>query len=247
MRPPVVGLTGFRRDLPTYLGERTDLYTLDPGYTDGVTRAGGLPLIIPHNDDPDAVLDLLDGIVLTGGGDLHPEHYGATAEVELDDPNAGADRWELALARGARARGLPTLGICRGMQALAVTAGGRMVQNLVPEHGHPLIESTPEALMGSRHDVEAAAGSVLARAVGRTRFPVNSIHHQGVVDAGDLVVTARVGEVVEALESPDAWPMVGVQWHPEKMPEPEQQGLFRWLVGEAAGYRDGRATRTLGA
>jgi len=102
VRPPVIGLTGFRRDLPTYLGERTDLYTLDPGYADGVTRAGGLPLIIPHNDDPAQVLDLLDGLVLTGGGDLHPEHYGATAEVELDDPNAGADRWELALARGAR-------------------------------------------------------------------------------------------------------------------------------------------------
>ncbi len=245
MPAPVIGLTGFRRDLPTYLGERTDLYTLDPGYADGVTRAGGLPLIIPHNDDPDAVLDLLDGLVLTGGGDLHPEHYGAAAEVELDDANAGADRWELQLARGARERGLPTLGICRGMQTLAVAAGGRMVQDLAPEHGHPLIESTPEALMGSRHDVEAAAGSRLADAIGRTRFPVNSIHHQGVVDAGGLVVTAQVGRVVEALESPDAWPMVGVQWHPEKMPEPEQQGLFRWLVNGAAAYRRGRRARTL--
>jgi putative glutamine amidotransferase len=247
VRPPVIGLTGFRRDLPTYLGERTDLYTLDPGYADGVTRAGGLPLIIPHNDDPAQVLDLLDGIVLTGGGDLHPEHYGAAAEVDLEDANAGADRWELALARGARERGLPTLGICRGMQALAVTAGGRMVQDLAPEHGHPLIESTPESLMGSRHDVEVAAGSRIAAAVGATRFPVNSIHHQAVVDAGDLVVTARLGEVVEALESPDAWPMVGVQWHPEKMPEPEQQGLFRWVVDAARAFRDGRDPRTLGA
>ncbi len=245
MRPPVVGLTGFRRDLPTYLGDRTDLYTLDPGYTDGIARAGGLPLIIPHNEDPDAVLDLLDGLVLTGGGDLHPEHYGAAAEVELDDPNAAADRWELALARGARERGLPTLGICRGMQTLAVIAGGRMVQDLAPEHGHPLIESTPAALMGSRHDVDVDADSTLARAIGRTRFPVNSIHHQGVVDAGGLRVTARIGDVVEALESPDAWPMVGVQWHPEKMPEPEQQGLFRWLVDGAATYRAERGTRTL--
>lgn len=246
MRPPVIGLTGFRRDLPTYLGARTDLYTLDPAYADGVARAGGLPLIIPHGDEPGPVLDLLDGIVLTGGGDLHPEHYGAAAQVELEDANAGADRWELALARGARERGLPTLGICRGMQALAVTAGGRMVQDLAPEHGHPLIESTPESLMGSRHDVEVAAGSRVAQALAATRFPVNSIHHQAVVDAGDLVVTARVGEVVEALESPDAWPMVGVQWHPEKMPEPEQQGLFRWVVAAASAFRDARDPRTLG-
>ena len=73
MSRPVIGLTGFRRDLPTYLGERTDLYTLDPSYCDGVARAGGLPLILPHGDDPDVVLDLLDGLVLTGGGALLKE------------------------------------------------------------------------------------------------------------------------------------------------------------------------------
>ena len=233
MPAPVIGLTAFRRDLATYLGDRTDLYTLDPNYTDGITRAGGLPLIIPHNDDPDAVLDRLDGLVLTGGGDLDPAHYGATTEIELEDANAGADAWELALARGARERGLPTLGICRGMQALAVVSGGHMVQDLQPEHGHPLIEHTPEALMGSRHDVQVAEGSRLAAVMGTTSFPVNSIHHQGVVDAGDLVVTARVGDVVEALESGTDWPMIGVQWHPEKMPEPEQQALFADLVQQA--------------
>ncbi|MGI9117408.1 MAG: gamma-glutamyl-gamma-aminobutyrate hydrolase family protein [Gaiellales bacterium] len=233
MRAPVIGLTAFRRDLPTYLGEQTDLYTLDPNYADGITRAGGLPLIIPHNEDPEAVLDLLDGLVLTGGGDLDPSHYGAETETELEDANAGADAWELALARGARERRLPTLGICRGMQALAVVSGGRMVQDLQAEHGHPLIAHTPEALMGSRHDVHLALDSRIADAMGRTTFPVNSIHHQAVVDAGDLVVTAQVGQVVEALESGTDWPMIGVQWHPEKMHEPEQQALFAELVAQA--------------
>lgn len=233
MPRPLIGLTAFRRDLPTYLGERTDLYTLDPAYADGVARAGGQPLIIPHGDDPDEVLDLVDGLVLTGGGDLHPEHYGATAEATLEDANAGADRWELALARGARERGLPTLGICRGMQALAVVAGGRMVQDLQAEHGHPLIESTPESLLGSRHEVALAPGSRIADALGRTTVAVNSIHHQAVVDAGDLVVTSRVGDVIEAVESDGDWPMIGVQWHPEKMPEPEQQALFSFLVDAA--------------
>ncbi len=236
MRPPVIGLTAFRRDLPTYLGERTDLYTLDPNYTDGVTRAGGLPLILPHNDDPRAVLDLLDGLVLTGGGDLHPEHYGATTDAELEDTNSGADLWELALAREARERGLPVLGICRGMQALAVAAGGTMVQDLRPEHGHPLIESTPAALMGSRHDIELAAGSRIAGVMGRTAFAVNSIHHQAVVDPGDLIATATIGAVVEALEAPGDWPAIGVQWHPEKMAETEQQALFAFVVSAARAY-----------
>ena len=106
-------------------------------------------------------------------------------------------------------------------------------QDLQPEHGHPAIESTPASLLGSRHDVEVDPASRLAEVMGATRFPVNSIHHQAVVDAGDLVVTARVGDVVEALESGTDWPMIGVQWHPEKMPEPEQQRLFDELVRSA--------------
>jgi putative glutamine amidotransferase len=233
MRAPVIGLTAFRRSLPTYLGDQTDLYTLDPGYTDGITRAGGLPLILPHNEDPEAVLDLVDGLVLTGGGDLHPEHYGAETHVELEDTNAGADVWELALARCARDRSLPVLGICRGMQTLAVANGGTMVQDLLPEHGHPLIEHTPEALMGSRHAVEVAEASQIASVMGQRTFEVNSIHHQAVVDPGSLVATARVGQVVEALESDGAWEAIGVQWHPEKMHEPEQQALFRFVVDAA--------------
>ena len=237
MRPPVIGLTAFRRDLPTYLGAQTDLYTLDPSSADGISRAGGLPMILPHNEDPQAVLDLLDGLVLTGGGDLHPEHYGAATATVLEDADAGADVWELALARGARERCLPVLGICRGMQTLAVAAGGTMIQDLRPEHGHPLIEHTPEALMSSRHDVEVDANSRLAEVMGCRSFAVNSIHHQGVVDPGDLVATARVGRVVESLESDGEWAAIGVQWHPEKMHEPEQLVLFRFVVDAARARR----------
>jgi putative glutamine amidotransferase len=176
---------------------------------------------------------------MTGGGDLHPEHYGAETATELEDSNAGADIWELALARGARARQLPVLGICRGMQALAVAAGGTMIQDLQPEHGHPIIESTPDALMRSRHDVTVDEGSEIARVMGAHTFAVNSIHHQAVVDPGNLVATARVGQVVEALEGNREWSVIGVQWHPEKMQEPEQQALFRFVVDAARRRRDG--------
>ena len=233
MTRPVIGLTAYRRSLATPLGEQTDLYTLDPAYTNCVEAAGGQPLIIPHGDDPTGLLDLLDGLVLTGGGDLDPQHYGESAEVTLEDPNAGADVWELALARAAAARTLPVLGICRGMQTLAVASGGTMIQDLEEHHGHPLIPKNPRALMESRHPIELAAGSRIADVMGTTTFPVNSIHHQAVVDAGTLTATARIGVVIEALEGPEDWPIIGVQWHPEKMHEGEQQALFRDLIAAA--------------
>ncbi len=236
MTRPVIGLTAYRRSLATPLGEQTDLYTLDAAYTHCVEAAGGQPLMIPHGEDAEGVLDLLDGLVLTGGGDLDPQHYGEAAAVTLEDPNAGADLWELALAREAGARRLPVLGICRGMQALAIANGGTMVQDLEEQHGHPLIPKNPQALMESRHPIELAAQSRIAEVMGITMFPVNSIHHQAVIDAGTLTVTARVGVVIEALEGPVDWPIIGVQWHPEKMHEPEQQTLFRDLVAAAQRY-----------
>jgi len=244
MSRPLIGLTAYRRSLPTPLGVETDLYTLDPAYADCVARAGGLPLILPHGDDPAAVLAIIDGLVLTGGGDLHPEHYGAQTETVLEDAHSGADLWELALARGARERGLPVLGICRGMQTLAVAAGGRMVQDLAPEHGHPLVEKTPASLLSSRHAVALAPDSQIASVLGEINTSVNSIHHQAVVDAGDLTATALIGVVVEALEATDGWPALGVQWHPEKMEEPEQQALFRNLVADASTFHSQQTSRT---
>ena len=237
MNRPVIGLTAYRRSLATPLGELTDLYTLDPAYTNSVEAAGGQPLIIPHGDDPVALLSLLDGLVLTGGGDLDPQHYGESPAVALEDPNAGADLWELALVREASVRRLPVLGICRGMQTLAVAHGGTMIQDLEEQHGHPLIPKNPTALMESRHPVELAAESRIAEVMGTTTFPVNSIHHQAVVDAGSLTATARIGVVIEALEGPADWPIIGVQWHPEKMHETEQQALFRDLIAAARCFR----------
>lgn len=237
MTRPLIGLTAYRRSLATPLGEQTDLYTLDPAYTHCVEAAGGQPLIIPHGEDAEGVLDLLDGLVLTGGGDLDPQHYGEAAAVTLEDPNAGADFWELALARQAAARKLPVLGICRGMQTLAIAHGGTMVQDLEEQHGHPLIPKNPQALMESRHPIELAPESRIADVMGTTTFPVNSIHHQAVLDAGTLTATARIGVVIEALEGPVDWPIIGVQWHPEKMHEPEQQALFRDLIAAALRYR----------
>jgi putative glutamine amidotransferase len=240
---PRILITCWRRPLPTYLGERTVLDTLDPAYAARVSEAGGLPLLLsrPPGDGGGTIYDLLDladGLLLTGGGDVDPASYGASPE-HVADVDEEADAWELALIVAARDRDLPTLGICRGAQLLAVAHGGRLAQRLPVSEGHRQMAGlTPDAILSARHPIRVAARSRVAHALGAGQFAVNSIHHHGIADPGELEVTATAdgGTVIEAVEPRGEWPCVGVQWHPEKMAEPEQRGLFEQLI-EAARRR----------
>jgi len=241
MNRPRIVITCWRRPLPTYLGERTVLDTLDPAYAVRVADAGGLPLVLSRPPGSaslamlEDVLGLADGLLLTGGGDVDPASYGSAPE-NVDDPDAGADEWELALIAGARERALPTLAICRGAQLLAVAHGGRLAQRLSPGDGHRSLDGlAPEEILAARHDVALSPGSRVQRALaGCSRIPVNTIHHHEIADAGELEVTATApGGVIEAVEPRSDWDCVGVQWHPEKMAEPEQTGLFAQLVWAA--------------
>jgi putative glutamine amidotransferase len=238
MNRPRILVTCWRRPLPTYLGENTVLDTLDPAYAGRVADAGGLPLVVSRlgGDIVEDLLSLADGLLITGGGDVDPASYGAELE-NADEPDAGADYWELQLIAAARERGLPTLGICRGAQLLAIAHGGRLSQRLPDTDGHrDLAVMSPEAILTARHDIELVPGSRVERAlgVGAVRIAVNTIHHHGIADAGELEVTATApGGVIEAVEPRSEWPCLGVQWHPEKMREPEQSGLFAQLVGAA--------------
>jgi putative glutamine amidotransferase len=238
MNRPRILVTCWRRPLPTYLGENTVLDTLDPAYAGRVADAGGLPLVVSRlgGDIVEDLLSLADGLLVTGGGDVDPASYGAELE-NADEPDAGADYWELQLVAAARERGLPTLGICRGAQLLAIAHGGRLSQRLPDTDGHrDLAVMSPEAILTARHDIELVPGSRVERAlgVGAVRIAVNTIHHHGIADAGELEVTATApGGVIEAVEPRSEWPCLGVQWHPEKMREPEQSGLFAQLVGAA--------------
>jgi putative glutamine amidotransferase len=240
MERPRILITTWRRPLPTYLGERTVLDTFDPAYAARVTDAGGLPLVISRPPDPvaqpvlDEVLALADGLLLTGGGDVDPANYGAGLE-NADEPDPGADDWELALIAAARERSLPTLAVCRGAQMLAVAYGGRLAQQLAETNAHPdRGRLSPEAILSGRHTISLLEGSRVRRALGAGTVAVNTIHHHGIDDAGELVVTATAPDgVIEAVEPRSGWACVGVQWHPEKMHEPEQAGLFAQLVQAA--------------
>lgn len=240
VRRPRIGITAWRRPLPTPLGAATDLYTLGCEYADAVQTAGGLALILPHGDDVDAVLDGLDGLVLSGGGDLDPRSYGEQP-ASVKDARLEADRWEIALARGAADRELPVLGICRGMQVLAVAHGGRLAPDIAGRDGHPeMADLTSDEILSTRHAVSIVPTSVLCRIYGTTTRAVNTIHHQAVSDPGDLDVSASAADgLIEAVEGRGAGWLVGVQWHPEKLPAAEgaaEQPLFAQIVGEARAY-----------
>lgn len=244
MDRPRILITCWRRPFATYLGETTVLDTLDPSYAERVVTAGGVALVVsrPPETSGELVDELTggtDGLVVTGGGDVDPASYDAKPE-NVDGADLAADAWELHLLSAARERSLPTLAICRGAQLLAVAHGGRLRQRLSIDGDHRELDGlAPDEILAARHPVGVVAGSRLERALGDTTVSVNTIHHHEIADAGELAVTGRTRSgAIEAIEPRSAWPCVGVQWHPEKMHEPEQRGLFEQLI-EAARERTG--------
>ena len=235
--PPRIAITAWKRPLPTFLGERTVLYTLGEEYVESVAEHGAVPLLVPHvgEDEADAVLDAIDGLLIAGGGDLDPASYGQ-AEAGSKEYEAAADTSELALARRARARGVPTLAVCRGMQIVNVAFGGTLHQDIAEPGGiHGPIDDDPDVVLADRHPVAIAAGSRLAAVVGAGERIVNNIHHQAIdrLAPGFTVVATAPDGVVEAIEpSDDDWPVLAVQWHPEKL-DGADAALFSWLVGLA--------------
>jgi putative glutamine amidotransferase len=243
---PRILITPWRRELPTYLGERTVLDTLDPAYTDRIAEAGGLPFVVPRppgdaEATADELLALAHGLVLSGGGDVAPATYGAEAGNALAEADQRADAWELLLLRRAAELRLPTLGICRGAQLMAVAFGGALAQELDPAANHlDLSKLAPDRILAERHAVTIAPGSRAAAVYGAGDLRVNTIHHNAVAEPGRLAVTATAaGGLIEAVEPQGdlgGWPALGVQWHPEKMSEPEQRRPFEFLVTEAGRY-----------
>jgi putative glutamine amidotransferase len=199
---------------------RTDL-----DYVEGVSEAGGLPVVIPPSltlRAAEDLLDGLDGLLLSGGPDLDPAYYGEEPIPELGTTIPGWDALEMGLLGLALERGMPIFGICRGMQMLNVALGGTLYQDVPSQLGAGVInhcQTTPKHQVA--HRVEVLDHSYLAEVTGRQSVGVNSYHHQGIKGLADaLTVTARSADgVIEALESrdfSDRW-LVGVQWHPEGM------------------------------
>lgn len=207
-------------------------------YTDAVQRAGGLALLLPPDphvvQDPDELLDRLDGLILAGGSDIDPSIYGAEPHPATLGARRERDDFEVALAQRAVERDLPFLGICRGMQIFNVARGGTLRQHLPDDVEHEDHRRVLGSFDGADHDVHLAEGSLAARAAGETEHATKSHHHQGVDAVGDgLVVTgwATMDELPEAVELPDRRFALGIQWHPEA---DETSRLIGAFVHEAA-------------
>jgi putative glutamine amidotransferase len=206
-------------------------------YVRVVDHAGGRPLLLPPVQDGVAeTLDVLDGLILSGGADLDPATYGRDAHPETIGTRPERDRAELALLEGALARDMPVLAVCRGSQIFNVARGGDLVQHLPEVVGHDGHKVTPGEF--ADHEVTVREGSRVAGALGG-RTPVKSHHHQGFGELGDGLVESAWAEdgTVEALEDPERRFAVGVLWHPE---EGEDLALFEALVAQARGYRENR-------
>jgi putative glutamine amidotransferase len=223
----------------------------DSDYVEGVAEAGGVPMIIPPSISlraAEALLDGLDGLLLSGGPDLDPGYYGEGPIPELGTTIPEWDALEMALLGLALERGMPIFGICRGMQILNVALGGTLYQDVPSQLGADVFnhwQTTPKCQV--THEVEVLDDSCLVKITDRQTIEVNSYHHQGIKRlAGALTVAARSADgVVEAVEShdfSDHW-LVGVQWHPEGLltPGSGHQNLFEAHVRAAGRHASRRA------
>ena len=226
MTRPVVGITLGDGDRPGYHGMRED-------YARSVERSGAIPVVLPSQrpEDAAAVLDRLDGLLLSGGIDVDPALYGRVPHPKLGRVDRRRDDFELALTREALARDLPILAICRGHQVLNVATGGTLVQDIPSEWKGAVTHDAPGRRTRRSHAIDVVPASRLGAILGGGQLSVNSFHHQAIDELGEgLVLSARSPNdgLIEGVELPERTFVVGVQWHPESFwKEPRSfQGLF---------------------
>jgi putative glutamine amidotransferase len=205
-------------------------------YSRAVHGAGGMMAMLPPDrlaeEDPDELLDRIDALVLGGGADIDPESQGIEAHAETVGTNPDRDRFEIALALGALDRGMPLLGVCRGMQVLNVACGGTLDQHIPERLGHDIHRPVPGSW--AEHEVRIEPGSLAASAAGTESLTVKSHHHQGVDRIAESLrasAWATDDESVEAIESGDGGFALGVLWHPE---EDATDAIIPALVSQAS-------------
>lgn len=241
-KQPVIGLTSNYNDSNEMLAK---------AYYEQVIRAGATPLLIPPTTDRNVivgVLDHIDGLLLTGGADVNPLWVGEEPSTRLHNINARRDLSELLLTRLAANRQIPILGICRGIQVLAMALDGTVQQDIYENYlptepagslGPSTIKHSQDAVQAEpTHTVRIERDSILFSLYHKERMAVNSFHHQAVKDPGARFRTTAVAPdgVIEAIESTEFKSIMGVQWHPEHLGD-EGQRLFRWLADEAAEFQ----------
>ena len=242
MSRPVIGICAAVERARWSVWEQ-DAFLIARSYVQAIQDAGGLAVVLVPDavllEEPDEVLDLLDGLLLAGGADIDPTAYGAEPHPETKGTVPERDAFELALTRRALERDLPLLGVCRGMQLMNVARGGTIEQHLPDSHGHHDHRRVLGTFDDADHDVRLAEGSLAHRVAGEVVHGTKSHHHQGVGDLGagfEVTGWAVMDDLPEAMEDPGRRFALGVQWHPEA---DEASRFIAALVEEAAAARNG--------
>jgi len=236
-RAPLIGISSYGRE-----GD-PPAFSMPCGYVDGVRGAGGVPLILPPGQrEPGQLLDVIDGLVIAGGGDIAPAAYGGRLHPDLYCVSEERDQFELALTRAAlRGRRVPVLFICRGMQILNTVCGGTLHRHIPEKFGEKVVHRRPPRLP-TRHSVRVQPDSRLAGILHACQVEVCSWHHQAVDRLGEglrPLAWANDG-VIEAVEHVAHPWSIGVQWHPEmQLDEQPHRRLFESLVAAANEHREG--------
>lgn len=239
MKKPVIGITADHEepDPEAKLQGKPGSYFLRQNYSDAVVKAGGVPLVLPHEPElAEVILERIDGLIVTGGDfDIDPAMFGATTKHATVKIKGRRTDFEAAAVKMALARDMPVLGICGGQQLLNVILGGTLYQH-IPDEVKGALEheqKTPRSEPG--HDVKVTPGSLLHRITGQTVLPVNSAHHQAAKTVGPgVTVNARAQDgVIEGIEDGRYKFCLGVQWHPEFEISAGDEKIFSAFIAAA--------------
>ena len=237
MKRPLIGITLDSEEPGHY--SAFPWLAVRQNYAGAITRAGGLPVALPHETGLAAdYLDAIDGLVVTGGDfDVDPSLFGATERHQTVKTKERRTAFELAITQDAMDRDLPVLGICGGQQILHVMLGGTLIQHIPDAVPESLAHEQPNPRDEAGHEVKIVAGTLLHRIVGTDRLAVNSAHHQAAADEpAGIVVNARAPDgVIEGIEAPAHGFCLGVQWHPEFEISQGDGRLFTAFVEAARG------------
>lgn len=237
-RRPVIGAICYGK------GRDPERFIFPVSYVDAVRKAGGQLIIFPPGEEPPAaLLGLVDGLLLAGGGDLDPAHYQQDPHPMLYGQDPVRDAQELSLIPAALTARVPILAICRGLQAINVALGGSLHQHLPDVYGEQVAHRGNEERRHLPHGVRLAAHSQLAEVLGARSVVVASAHHQAIQAPGRGVIPVAWAEdgVIEAAELEGHPQVLAVQWHPEERQDAAQCRLFQWFTQRAKLYQDERA------
>jgi putative glutamine amidotransferase len=227
---PIIGITTYGRN---EAGE----YHLYAAYIDAVRRAGGVPILLPPGEqNPDRLIQVVDGLLFTGGGDIDPDHYSGASHPTIYKIDPERDAFELALARRAIRADIAVLGICRGLQVLSVASGGQLLSHVPDAFGTSVLHRE-EQICPTRHPVEVLPDSQLAQIIGGSHLDVVSWHHQAVttVPPGWQAAAYAPDGLIEAVEHGNHPWAIALQWHPElsSAEDPLQQRIFDAFITAA--------------